>query len=375
MRKIGAATWTGAACLCAAVALTAGAGPAWATVRPAGGLDRRGRGRAGRASSGSACRSRSPAIRSGGWTSSRGTSCCAIPARCPARCAAGRRSRPGPVTGGPCRWRCATPRSATSPRCPRGRSSSLPGMPPWSPRCPRTNCPTAPSPGRSPCGCPALAAPSPCPRRTGSSSPAWAGRSRCPRSIRSPRWSGTSRPWAPPPCRRRSPRPPPPSRPPAGPRLCGRASPPRSGPAARLPRGAAAAHHRAGVHAGRGLAHGAAGRGGRAEPGREGVLLARRGPGGAAGDHHLRAGRRPAAGPDAAARHVGLGRGGRGGHRDLPAADGRAGLPRAAGRSAPACGSPSPRRCGSAASPRILPFLPASPAGTALAVTRAAVTR
>ena len=36
MRKIGAATWTGAACLCAAVALTAGAGPAWATVRPAG---------------------------------------------------------------------------------------------------------------------------------------------------------------------------------------------------------------------------------------------------------------------------------------------------------------------------------------------------
>src|SRR5258708_38612539 len=36
MRKIGAATWTGAACLCAAVALSAGAGPAWATVRPAG---------------------------------------------------------------------------------------------------------------------------------------------------------------------------------------------------------------------------------------------------------------------------------------------------------------------------------------------------
>ena len=34
MRRIGAGTWTGAACLCAAVALTAGAGPAGAAVRP-----------------------------------------------------------------------------------------------------------------------------------------------------------------------------------------------------------------------------------------------------------------------------------------------------------------------------------------------------
>jgi hypothetical protein len=36
MRKIGAGTWTGAACLCAAAALTAGAGPAGAAVRAAG---------------------------------------------------------------------------------------------------------------------------------------------------------------------------------------------------------------------------------------------------------------------------------------------------------------------------------------------------
>ena len=93
----------------------------------------------------------------------------------------------------------------------------------------------------------------------------------------------------------------------------------RAGRRQRLPGGAAAAHRRAAVHAERGLAHGAAGRGGRPAPGREGVLLGRRGPGGASGDHHLRAGHQPARGPDAAARHLGVGRGGRGGHRDLPA--------------------------------------------------------
>ena len=74
--------------------------------------------------------------------------------------------------------------------------------------------------------------------------------------------------------------------------------------------------------------------------GREGVLLGRRGPCRAAGDHGLPAGQQPAGGPDAAPRHVGVGRGGRGRHRDLPAADRRGTLPRAAGPRPPACGSP-----------------------------------
>ena len=88
----------------------------------------------------------------------------------------------------------------------------------------------------------------------------------------------------------------------------------------RLPGGAAAAHHRPAVHAERGLAHGAAGRNRRPAPGREGALLGRRGPGGPPRDHHLRARWQPARGPDAAAGHLGVGRGRRGGHRALPAA-------------------------------------------------------
>ena len=128
----------------------------------------------------------------------------------------------------------------------------------------------------------------------------------------------------------------------------------------RPPGGAAAAHHRPAVHAERGLAHGAAGRGRRPASGREGVLLGRRGPGGPGRDHHLRAGQQPAGGPDAAAGHLGVGRGGRAGHRGLPGADGRGTLPGPAGPRPP----PADRRAGPGADLRhpARPAVPAWPA-------------